>query len=45
LVSYLLSSSNKGLNIHSNRTIKYVMSALLCIIGISILIRSMHEYF
>ena len=45
LVSYLLSSSKKGLNIHSNQTIKYVMSMLLCIIGISILIRSMHEYF
>ena len=45
LVSIFLSSSNKSFNIHENRTIKLIMSILLCVIGASILFRSIYEYF
>ena len=45
LVSYMLSLKNNSFNIHENKIIKYIMSLLLCIIGLSILFRSAYEYF
>ena len=45
LVSYMLSLKNNSFNIHENKIIKYIMSLLLCIIGLSIFFRSIYEYF
>jgi arginine exporter protein ArgO len=45
LVSYMLSLKNNSFNIHENKIIKYIMSFLLCIIGLSIFFRSIYEYF
>ncbi|MDC1187707.1 LysE family translocator [Gammaproteobacteria bacterium] len=45
LVSYMLSLKNNSFNIHENKIIKYIMSLLLCIIGLSIFFRSVYEYF
>ncbi|MDA7857391.1 LysE family translocator [Gammaproteobacteria bacterium] len=45
LVSYMLSLKNNSFNIHENKIIKYIMSLLLCIIGLSIFFRSAYEYF
>ncbi|MDC0005480.1 LysE family translocator [Gammaproteobacteria bacterium] len=45
LVSYMLSLKNNSFNIHENMIIKYIMSLLLCIIGLSIFFRSVYEYF
>ena len=36
LVSYMLSLKNNSFNIHENKIIKYIMSLLLCIIGINL---------
>ena len=44
-VSYMLSLKNNSFNIHENKIIKYIMSLLLCIIGLSIFFRSIYEYF
>ena len=44
-VSYMLSLKNNSFNIHDNKIIKYIMSLLLCIIGLSIFFRSIYEYF
>ena len=45
LVSYMLSLQNNSFNIHENKIIKYIMSLLLCIIGLLIFFRSVYEYF
>ncbi|MDC3325314.1 LysE family translocator [Gammaproteobacteria bacterium] len=45
LVSYMLSLKNNSFNIHENKIIKYIMSLLLCIIGLLIFFRSVYEYF
>lgn len=45
LVSYMLSLKNNSFNIHENKIIKYIMSLLLCIIGLLIFFRSIYEYF
>ena len=45
LVSYMLSFKNNSFNIHENNIIKYIMSLLLCIIGLSIFFKSVYEYF
>ena len=45
LISYMLSLKNNSFNIHDNKIIKYIMSLLLCIIGLSIFFRSVYEYF
>ena len=45
LVSYMLSFKNNSFNIHENKIIKYIMSLLLCIIGLSIFFKSVYEYF
>ena len=45
LVSYMLSLKNNSFKIHENKIIKYIMSLLLCIIGLSIFFRSVYEYF
>ena len=45
LVSYMLSLKNNSFNIHENKIIKYIMSLLLCVIGLSIFFRSVYEYF
>ncbi|MDA9958119.1 LysE family translocator [Gammaproteobacteria bacterium] len=45
LVSYMLSLKNNSFNIHENNIIKYIMSLLLCIIGLLIFFRSVYEYF
>ena len=44
-VSYMLSLKNNSFNIHENNIIKYIMSLLLCIIGLSIFFKSVYEYF
>lgn len=44
-VSYMLSLKNNSFNIHDNKIIKYIMSLLLCIIGLSIFFKSIYEYF
>ena len=44
LVSFLLTSS-KIINIHKNKLINYFLSAILCLIGLFIFIKSIHEYF
>ena len=45
LVSYMLSLKNNSFNIHENKIIKYIISLLLCIIGLLIFFRSVYEYF
>ena len=44
LVSFLLTSSNT-INIHKNKIINYFLSAILCLIGLFIFIKSIYEYF
>ena len=44
LVSFLLTSSNK-VNIYKNKLINYFLSAILCLIGLFIFIKSIYEYF
>ena len=44
-VGYMLSLKNNSFNIHENNIIKYIMSLLLCIIGLSIFFKSVYEYF
>jgi threonine/homoserine/homoserine lactone efflux protein len=43
-VSLLLTSSKK-INIHNNKLINYSLSAILCLIGLFIFIKSLYEYF
>jgi threonine/homoserine/homoserine lactone efflux protein len=44
LVSFLLTSS-KTINIHKYKSINYLLSAVLCVIGLFIFIKSIYEYF
>jgi len=44
LVSFLLTSSNK-VHIYKNKLINYFLSAILCLIGLFIFIKSIYEYF
>ena len=45
LVSYLISIDNKSFNFQNNKKINLIMGILLCLIGASILIKSLYEYF
>ena len=44
LITFLLTSS-KTINIHKYKSINYLLSAVLCVIGLFIFIKSMYEYF
>ena len=44
LLSFLLTASKK-INIHKNKLINYLLSAILCFIGLFIFIKSIYEYF
>ena len=44
LVTFLLTSSNT-INIHKYKSMNYFLSAVLCLIGIFIFIKSIYEYF
>tara|TARA_B100000768_G_scaffold150226_1_gene144879 strand:- start:299 stop:907 length:609 start_codon:yes stop_codon:yes gene_type:complete len=45
LVSFLISIDNKSFNFQNNKKINLIMGVLLCLIGASILIKSLYEYF
>ena len=46
LLSFLVTTSNnKRFNIYSNKYISFVLSFILCLIGLFILLKSIYEYF
>ena len=44
-VAIFLLTASKTINIHKNKLINYFLSAILCLIGLFIFIKSIYEYF